>query len=243
MRCRQPSRLAASCLGWVFWVVSGLARGVDSAAHRGALSGSGKTVAVMGCGLDRIYPPENRRLAEEILERGGLLVSEYPPGIPPSKRNFPERNRIISGLCLGTLVVEAAEKSGSLLTADFALEQGREVFALPARFDETCFRGCHRLIQNGAKLVTSLADIVEELGFEVTTAKEIPQNKVERLLARSTGASLSELNEVFQNLGVAIPVLLQEGIKAGRVVEISPQYYVWSGVILLGTTRDKKNIS
>ncbi len=146
-----------------FTVVSGLARGVDAAAHRGALGGPGATVAVLGHGLDRIYPFENARLADEILASGGCLVSEYPPGVPPMKHHFPERNRIIAGLSLGVLVVEAAVKSGSLLTARHALENDREVFVIPGAFDDNGFEGSHRLIQEGAKLVRGIEDILDEL--------------------------------------------------------------------------------
>lgn len=143
-------------------VVSGLARGIDTAAHRGALQGGGVTAGVLGCGIDRIYPPENTRLFQEILERGAVL-SEYPPGTPPLAGHFPGRNRIISGLCRGVLVVEAAEESGSLITADFALEQGREVFAVPGPVFGPVSRGPNRLLKEGAHLVTDIADILEVL--------------------------------------------------------------------------------
>jgi DNA processing protein len=143
-------------------VVSGLARGIDTAAHRGALAGRGRTIAVLGCGLDVAYPPENAALLEEILRRGAA-ITEYPFGTPPNANHFPARNRIISGLSLGVTVVEATEKSGSLITARLALEQGRDVFAVPGSVDAAGSRGTNRLIKEGAKLVESADDILEEI--------------------------------------------------------------------------------
>lgn len=163
-------------------VISGLALGVDSNAHAGALEASGKTVAVLGCGLDIVYPPSNRKLFEEIAAHGAI-VSEYPPGTPPDGFRFPARNRIISGLALGVLVVEAAKNSGSLITAQLALEQGREVFAIPGRIDSGKSEGTHRLLQDGAKLVHSVNDIVEELQFcaAPATDQETKQPDPEKL--------------------------------------------------------------
>jgi DNA processing protein len=143
-------------------IVSGLARGIDTAAHQGALEGHGPTVAVLGCGIDRIYPPENSRLFHRILEQGAIL-SEYPPATPPLPGHFPGRNRIISGLSRGVLIVEAAEGSGSLITADFALEQGREVFAVPGAVFAPTSQGVNRLLKDGARLVTEARDILEVL--------------------------------------------------------------------------------
>ena len=143
-------------------VVSGMARGVDSAAHRGALEGGGITIAVFGCGVDVIYPPEHRGLAARIVERGAL-VSEFPPGTPPLKAYFPQRNRIISGLSLAVVIVEAAERSGSLITADFAMEQGRTVLAVPGNVLGGRNFGAHALLRDGAKLVECADDILEEL--------------------------------------------------------------------------------
>ena len=143
-------------------VVSGLARGIDTCAHRGALAGRGRTVAVMGCGIDVIYPPENRKLHAEIAERGAV-VTEFPFGTEPDRPHFPARNRIISGLSLGVLIVEAGEKSGSLITARCALDQGREVFAVPGGIDQPGSRGTNRLLRQGAKLVENVEDILEEI--------------------------------------------------------------------------------
>jgi len=149
-------------------IISGLALGVDAAAHRGGLSGSGSTIAVLGTGADSLYPTSNRKLGEEIANRG-LLVSEFPVGTPPVAANFPRRNRLISGLARGCLVVEAAISSGSLITARQAGEQGREVFAIPGSIHSPLSRGCHLLIKQGAKLVESAADVLEELGAEIPT--------------------------------------------------------------------------
>jgi DNA processing protein len=144
-------------------IVSGLALGIDAAAHRGGLAGRGSTIAVMGTGADAVYPVSNRVLGEDIAARG-LLVSEFPVGTPPHSGNFPRRNRIISGLARGCLVVEAAVSSGSLITARQAAEQGREVFAIPGSIHSPLSRGCHLLIKQGAKLVESASDVIEELG-------------------------------------------------------------------------------
>jgi DNA processing protein len=146
-----------------FCIVSGLAQGIDTAAHEGALDAGAMTVAVLGHGLDRVYPAANRDLAYRI-SQNGVLVSEYAPGSPPRREHFPQRNRLISGLSLGAVVVEAARRSGSLITARLAGEQGREVFAIPGSIHNALSRGCHQLIRQGAKLVESAADIVGELG-------------------------------------------------------------------------------
>ena len=144
-------------------ITSGLAVGIDAAAHEGALAAPGRTIGVQGCGLDQIYPPEHGALAQGILAQGGALLSEFPPGTPPRRENFPRRNRLISGLSFGTLVVEAARQSGSLITAKLATAQGREVFAIPGSIHNPLSRGCHELIRQGAKLVESAADILSEL--------------------------------------------------------------------------------
>jgi DNA processing protein len=146
-------------------IVSGLALGIDAAAHRGGLRGKGSTIAVIGTGIDRVYPARNQSLAREIAEQG-VIISEFPLGTPALKENFPRRNRIISGLARGCLVVEAAERSGSLITARMAGEQGRDVFAIPGSIHSPLSKGCHKLIKQGAKLVDDARDILEELGFD-----------------------------------------------------------------------------
>ena len=144
-------------------ITSGLALGIDAASHRGALDTDSPTIAVMGTGLDRVYPARHRDLAREIAAHG-TLVSEFPVGTPPRAENFPRRNRIISGLSLGTLVVEAALRSGSLISARYTLEQGREVFAIPGSIHNPLARGCHHLLRQGAKLVETAQDVIDELG-------------------------------------------------------------------------------
>ncbi|WP_265444755.1 DNA-processing protein DprA [Acetivibrio straminisolvens] len=148
-------------------VVSGMARGVDSFAHKGALEVKGRTIAVLGCGLDIVYPYENKKLMESIVENGACL-SEYLPGTTPLPGNFPARNRIISGISLGVIVIEAGERSGSLITANFALDQGREVFALPGNVNSMKSTGTNKLIKEGAKIVTGIDDILEELNIYFT---------------------------------------------------------------------------
>ncbi|HUN54830.1 MAG TPA: DNA-processing protein DprA [Smithella sp.] len=143
-------------------VVSGMARGIDSAAHRGAIAARGKTIAILGSGLDVIYPPENKKLYEDIIQNGAV-ISEFPLGTPPRSSNFPARNRIISGMSYGVVIVEAGEKSGSLITARLALEQGREVFAVPGSIDAAGSRGTNKLIKQGAKLIENIDDILEEI--------------------------------------------------------------------------------
>ncbi|MEO5739688.1 MAG: DNA-processing protein DprA [Vicinamibacterales bacterium] len=192
-------------------VVSGMARGVDSAAHRGALESGGITIAVFGCGVDVIYPPEHRGLAERIIERGAL-VSEFPPGMPPLKGHFPQRNRIISGLSLAVVIVEAAEGSGSLITADFALEQGRSVLAVPGNVLGGRNFGAHALLRDGAKLVECADDILEELppgigdwGLGISSPKESSKPKQasqDPVLRSMDDGDTYDLDEIAERSGL-----------------------------------------
>jgi DNA processing protein len=159
----QAERLAAGLARCGYTIVSGLARGIDAAAHRGALKAGGRTLAVLGSGVLNIYPPENESLSNEITQRGAI-ISENPPRSPPLSGAFPQRNRIVTGLTLGVVVVEAADRSGALISARHAMEQDRIVFAVPGRVDSRMSRGCHRLIRDGAKLVETVDDVLEELG-------------------------------------------------------------------------------
>jgi len=177
---RMARRLGLELAGKGFTVVSGLARGIDCEAHQGALDCGGKTVAVMGCGIDIIYPPENKKMAEAMIENGGGLISELPLGTPPIPENFPSRNRLISGLCLGVVVVEAAERSGSLITARMALEQNRQVFAVPGSPLTGKTRGSNRLLKEGARLVECVEDVIEELVPQLVTARLMPGDEQQR---------------------------------------------------------------
>jgi DNA processing protein len=205
---RLTSELCATLAGRGIAIVSGLARGIDTAAHQGALAGEGSTLAVLGCGIDQIYPPENERLYHRIAERGAL-ISEYPPGAPPLAAHFPGRNRIISGLCRGVLVVEAAAGSGSLITVDFALEQGREVFAVPAPVFSPTSQGVNQLLKEGARLVTEAADILEVLWPQrpqsrppspQTSSLELPPQL--RMLHELLGAEPLHVDELVRRSGL-----------------------------------------
>ena len=218
---RQASeKLASELAGLGICVISGGARGIDTAAHRGALQ-TGETIAVFGCGVDVSYPPENRELFSQI-ESAGALISEYPPGTPPIAGNFPARNRIISGLSKGVLVVEAAEKSGSLITAHLALEQNREVFAIPGGILSPLSRGTNRLIQQGAKLVMEGADLLEEFGLEASpkSAKaelpilSAPEQQILSQLSPETSKSLEELvNQTGLEWSAASLILFEMELK------------------------------
>lgn len=181
-----------------FTIVSGLAQGIDTAAHRGALAAGGKTIAFLGHGIDRIYPASNKDLAAEIANNGAL-ISEFPLGTHPGRELFPQRNRLISGLSLGTLVVEAARRSGSLITARLAGEQGREVFALPGSIHNALARGCHHLIRQGAKLVENSDDIIAELA---PLAGQVLQNTMESTSKQTHTESLdTEYVQLLKHVG------------------------------------------
>ncbi len=190
---RLTTEICADLAARNITVVSGMARGIDSAAHKGALE-TGQTIAVLGCGIDVIYPPENADLAQEIIAHGAL-ISEYPPGTAPLPGHFPGRNRIISGLAKGVLIVEAAEKSGSLLTADFALDQGREVFAVPGPVFAKTGSGVNRLLKEGAHLVTGSRDILDILW--PASAATLPIHAEDPLPDRLSATQL----KVYQSLG------------------------------------------
>lgn len=163
--------LVAGLVAHGITIVSGLARGVDAVAHRTALENGGRTLAVLGCGIDKVYPPEHRDLAHKIAEGNGALVTDYPLGTEPDSKHFPARNRLISGLSLGVLVIEAGDKSGALITARFAVEQDRDVFAVPGNINSPVSVGTNRLIQQGAKLVTRVDDILEELNLRMVAER------------------------------------------------------------------------
>jgi DNA processing protein len=203
-------RLAIQLTHCGLTVVSGGARGIDTAAHEGALKIKGRTVCVLGCGLDVVYPPENKKLFEQIAETGAV-VSEFPFGTKPDKQTFPMRNRIVSGISLGLLVVEAGMTSGALITAQMALEQGRQVFAVPGRIDSPLSKGTHRLIKEGAKLVEDAEDILAE--FEYLFARRSPKTSP---LAAGTNPA-TNLNETENKVYALVrddEVVLDELIQA-----------------------------
>lgn len=173
---RQVTRdLVAGLVSNGITIVSGLARGIDAVAHRTALEGGGRTIAVMASGIDKVYPPEHRDLAREIVADRGAVISDYPFGAEPESSHFPARNRLISGLSLGVIVIEAGERSGALITARFALEQNREVFAVPGNIHSPVSVGTNRLIQQGGKLVMRVEDILEELNLKMVTEQAVAQ--------------------------------------------------------------------
>lgn len=200
-----------------FCIVSGMARGIDTAAHRGAILAQGRTIAVLGCGLGTVYPQENIELAEKIAAHGAI-ISEFSMKTPPDYRNFPPRNRIISGLSLGVLVVESALNSGSLITAQWALEQGKEVFAIPGNIDNVYSRGSHKLIKEGAKLVEDVSDIIQELGTigealnecdepEPKDTRNLTLNSHEKKIFSLLSSSPIDIDEIIQITGLPTSVV------------------------------------
>lgn len=212
------ARLAGELARAGLTVVSGLARGVDTAAHRGALEAGGRTIAVLASGLLKPYPPENAQFALEIAQHGAVL-SEASLGMPPMSGAFPQRNRVISGLSLGAIVVEAADRSGSLITARHAMEQGREVFAVPGPIDSRLSRGCHSLIQDGAKLVTCADDVLAELGpltagvpdgegGQVRNVAELRLNDLEQAVLQAIDPAPTHIDTVVQRAGEPVQRVL-----------------------------------
>ncbi|WP_374325595.1 DNA-processing protein DprA [Azonexus sp.] len=216
---RNATQFAARLAENALCIVSGLALGIDTAAHRGALSAGGSTIAVIGTGADRVYPARNHELALAIAEKGAI-VSEFPLGTPPLAANFPRRNRIIAGLSLGVLVVEAAVESGSLITARLAGEQGREVFAIPGSIHAPQSRGCHRLIRDGAKLVEAAGDILEELATSSGTNAASPPDEAEPALLILIGHDPCSFDELVERSGMPANTLQGELLTlelAGRI--------------------------
>jgi DNA processing protein len=210
-------------------VVSGLARGVDGEAHRGALEAGGSTVAVLGCGIDRDYPAVHAELARRICA-SGLVVSEYEPGVEPAPWRFPARNRIIAGLCAATVIVEARERSGALITADFALEDGREIFAVPGEITGSLARGTNRLLRQGATPLTAAEDVLELFGLEVGAQVQASPlgataTRVLERLAQSAGTA-DELARVTGTEAGPIAAALAELELAGVIAEADGRYRV-----------------
>ncbi len=209
LRNAEAFALSASEAG--LCVISGLAQGIDAAAHRGGLKAAGSSLAVVGTGLDKVYPASNRELAHQLAQQG-CIISEFPLGTPPLPANFPRRNRLISGLSLGCLVVEASLQSGSLITARMALEQGRDVFAVPGSIHSPQSKGCHHLIKQGAKLVESAQDVLEDLGYNPkSTAPDSPPSHPlfnyldfepvdAETLAQRSGLTIAELSAILLQL-------------------------------------------
>jgi DNA processing protein len=238
---KQAEVLATGLARAGFTVVSGMARGIDTAAHRGALAAGGRTIAVLASGVLSPYPPENAQLADQIAEQGCVL-SEAAPTMPPMSGMFPQRNRIISGLTLGTLVVEAGDRSGALITARHATEQNRQVFAIPGPIDTPLSTGTNRLIRDGAKLVTSLDDILEELGplatevrredgTSIRTPAEVKLNEIESQVLQAIDAHGSLIDEVtataqlpVQKVLATVSVLEMRGlvrkVSGNRVIRV-----------------------
>lgn len=224
-------KLAAELAVQGVTVVSGLALGIDGAAHRGALHAGGKTVAVLGSDVQNIYPREHAGLATRIVQASGAVLSEYSVGTRINAWHFPQRNRLVAGLCVGVVVVEAPVKSGALITAELALQQNRDVFAVPGPAHAESFGGNHLLIQQGAKLITSAADVLNEVSQTMVNARDEGHASAGRLekLFLAEGGNLS-LEQAKRWAEGRAPWLWEEWAQAessGRIVEIAPQHYAW----------------
>ncbi len=249
-RCTHYGRSVADRLGYQLaqagiTVVSGLARGIDLAAHEGALKGGGRTLAVLGGALDRLYPPEAEPLAEKIRARGAL-ISEYALGREPDRTTFPYRNRVISGLCMGVIVVEADRRSGALITADQAMEQGRSVFAVPGRVDSPASRGTHQLLRSGARLVEDVSDVLDEFSYLIKPAPAgkpppAPQAALpfrfsdeEQCIVGALAEGALDLDALARGTGMAVSRVgaLLIGLEMKRVVHMLPGRRVELSVVL-----------
>ncbi len=240
---RQAKRLGGALAKSGFTIISGLARGIDTVAHRAALDSGGRTLAVLGGGHDRLYPPENEPLAEEIIAAGGAVLSEYPPLHPSARWTFPQRNRIVSGLSLAVLVIEAPVKSGAMISARMAGEQGRDIFAVPGPIDSDASGGCHQLIRDGAYLVDSVDDVLNVLGpmekavllpgleDAVRHPSETVLNDIEREVLRHIVGSAVSLDALLERTGlgrhqvlVALAVLEEKRmirrLNTGRIIRL-----------------------
>ncbi|MDR2440713.1 MAG: DNA-processing protein DprA [Planctomycetaceae bacterium] len=242
--CRQADRLTTALAHYGFTIISGLALGIDGIAHRAALKSNARTLAVLGSGHHRIYPPEHETLAGQIIDSGGAVLSEYPPLHQSSKWTFPQRNRIVSGLSLGVLVVESPLRSGAMISAGIAGEQGRDIFAVPGSIESTNSQGCHQLIRDGAYLVESVDDILNILGplrqkvllfnksqnpTPIRHPNEISLNEIELTVLRSIGMTATPLHNIITTTGLeeqqviaALSVLEKKRI----IRQISPIIFV-----------------
>ncbi|WP_455538214.1 DNA-processing protein DprA [Terrisporobacter sp.] len=216
-------------------IISGIAFGIDSCCHRGCMRGKGKTIAVLASPLDNVRPSNNRIVANEILEDGGLILSEYNLGVPVTRGNFPQRNRIISGLSDGVVVVEAAEKSGALITADLALDQGKNVFAIPGNINSKMSRGCHKIIKEGAKLIENIEDILNEYEkFDFINKTSIKDdikdlsNESLKVIHTIKEKGILQINEICDNTGMEIKIvnsIINELLLKDLVIEMNNKMY------------------